>query len=135
MEAIDPTLLPEPVYGQVPAFAAAERGVLDLLAVDRAARLAVIELRAGADIHLPLQALDYLIRVKWHLDRHEFTPNGYFPGIELRSVPPRLLLVAPALDSHPSNERLLRFFAPHVEVERLGVGIEWQKQLKLMYRM
>lgn len=134
IEQLDPSLLPEPLYGQVPAFAAAERGVIDLLAVDRTGRLAVIELKASADIDLPLQALDYWLRVKWHLDRKEFAGNGYFPGTELRSVPPRLLLVAPALEFHPSNERVLRFFSQQVSVGRLGVGVEWQKQLKLMYR-
>ena len=36
IEAIDARLLPAPIYGQVPAFAAADRGILDLLAVDRA---------------------------------------------------------------------------------------------------
>jgi hypothetical protein len=135
IEQLDPTLSEAPIYGQVPAFAAAERGVIDLLAVDRAGRLAVIELKASADIDLPCQALDYWLRVKWHLDRNEFAGNGYFPGTELRADPPRLLLVAPALEFHPSNERILRFFSRQVAVERLGVGLDWQKQLKLMYRM
>src|SRR4051794_34322038 len=34
IEQLDASLLPNPIYGQVPAFAAGERGVLDLLAVD-----------------------------------------------------------------------------------------------------
>ncbi len=135
LEQIDPTLHADPVYGQVPAFAAGERGIIDLLAVDRTGRLAVIELKASQDIHLPLQALDYWIRVKWHLDRREFSGNGYFPGVQLRNEAPRLLLVAPALDFHPTNERVLRFFSSAVNVERLGVGVEWQQRLKLMYRM
>jgi hypothetical protein len=132
---IDPTLLRRPVYGQVPAFAACDRGLLDLLAVDSEGRLAVLELKATEDVHLPLQALDYWIRVEWHLRRREFSGQGYFPGIELNGDAPRLLLVAPALEFHPSNERVLRFFSPQVPVERLGVGLEWRKQLKLMYRV
>ena len=135
VEEIDATLFPAPIYGQVPAFAAGDRGVLDLVAVSRSGRLAVIELKATPDIHLPLQALDYWIRVKWHLDRREFTAQGYFPGTQLAAEAPKLLLVAPALEFHPSNERILRFFSPTVPVERMGVGLEWQKQLKLMYRM
>jgi hypothetical protein len=47
---------------------------------------------------------------------------------------PRLLLVSPALDFHPSNERVLRYFSPHIPVERIGVGLEWRKELKVMYR-
>ena len=134
IEQIDAQLLPAPVYGQVPAFAAADRGVLDLLAADRAGSLAVIELKASEDIHLPLQALDYWMRVKWHLDRREFTPSGYFPGIELSNQPPRLLLVSPALDFHPANERVLRFFSPTVPVERVGVGLQWRRELKVVSR-
>jgi hypothetical protein len=52
--------------------------------VDYSGRLAVLELKASQDIHLPLQALDYWIRVKWHLDRDEFSSHGYFPGVILR---------------------------------------------------
>jgi len=134
IEQVDAGLRPSPVYGQVPAFAADDRGVIDLLAVDRAGRLAVLELKASQDIHLPLQALDYWMRVKWHLDRGEFTPRGYFPGLELRNEAPRLLLVSPALEIHPSNERVLRFFSPDIPVERLGVGLQWRRELKVVCR-
>ena len=134
VEQIDARLLAACIYGQVPAFAAADRGVIDLLAADRAGRLAVLELKASEDIHLPMQALDYWIRVKWHLDRREFTPRGYFPGLELTTEVPRLLLVSPALDFHPSNERVLRFFSPGIPVERLGVGLQWRRELKVVFR-
>jgi hypothetical protein len=134
IEAIDARLLATPIYGQVPAFAATDRGVLDLLAADRAGRLAVIELKTSEDIHLPLQALDYWMRVKWHLDRDEFSARGYFPGIPLRAEPPLLLLVSPALDFHPSNERVLRYVSPDIEIERVGVSLEWQKELKVVFR-
>jgi hypothetical protein len=134
IEEVDARLLLSPIYGQVPAFAATDRGVLDLLAVDRHGRLTVLELKASEDIHLPLQALDYWMRVKWHLDRREFKANGYFPGIELRTEPPRLLLISPALDYHPSNECVLRYLAPGIEIERVGLSLEWQWGLKVMFR-
>jgi hypothetical protein len=135
IQTLDATLRPEPVYGQVPAFVGGERGILDLLAVDHAGRLAVVELKASADLHLPLQALDYWIRVKWHLDRGEFAAAGYFPGIELDARPPRLLLVAPSLEFHPSTETILEFFSPEIEVERVGIGVEWRKDLQVMFRL
>lgn len=134
IEEIDARLLPEPLYGQVPSFASVDRGVLDLLAAERDGRLAVIELKASQDIHLPLQALDYWMRVKWHLDRAEFRTHGYFPKLELNPQPPRLLLVSPALDFHPANERVMRFFSPSIPVERVGVGLQWRKELKVMSR-
>lgn len=135
LEEIDARLLPSPVYEQAPTFAAGERGVIDLLAADRDGRLAVLELKASQDIHLPLQGLDYWMRVKWHLDRNEFARAGYFPGLQLRPEPPRMMFIAPALDFHPSNESILRYFSPEVEVERVGVGAEWQHGLKVMFRM
>jgi hypothetical protein len=134
IETIDAALLPQPLYGQVPQFAAGERGMLDILAAERSGRLVVVEVKASQDIHLPLQALDYWMRVKWHLERGEFSGRGYFPDLELRAEPPRLLLVAPALDFHPSNETVLRFFSKEVEVERIGVGIEWRQELRVMFR-
>jgi hypothetical protein len=135
IETLDATLRREPIYGQVPAFAGGERGILDLLAVDHTGRLAVVELKASTDLQLPLQALDYWIRVKWHLDRGEFSTHGYFPGIELRPVPPRLLLVSPALDFHPTSEIILSYFAPAVAVERIGLAVEWRKGLRVMFRL
>jgi hypothetical protein len=134
IEMLDAMIYPHPLYGQVPQFAAGERGVIDLLGVDRDGRLAVIELKASEDIHLPLQALDYWMRVKWHLDRGEFSGRGYFPGIALTSVAPRLILVAPSIEYHPSNETILKYFSTDVPVERVGVGLEWRKELRVMFR-
>ena len=135
IETLDADLRHQPVYGQVPAFAGGDRGVLDLLAVDRAGRLAVVELKASADLHLPLQALDYWIRVKWHLDRGEFASCGYFPGIALRPEPPRILLVSPCLEFHPSSETILQYYSPAIDVQRIGLAVEWRKGLQPMFRL
>ncbi len=134
IEEIDARLRPSPVYGQVPAFASVDRGVLDLVALEHSGRLAVLELKASQDIHLPLQALDYWMRVRWHLERDEFRAKGYFPGVELRRESPRLLLVSPALDFHPSSERILHYFSQAVPVERVGLGLQWRKELKVVWR-
>jgi hypothetical protein len=135
IETVDASLLRVPVYGQTPVIAGGERGIIDLLAVDHAGRLAVVELKASADLHLPLQALDYWIHVKWHLDRGEFTPAGYFPGIELRGEPPRLLLVSPSLEFHSTTEAILSYFPPAIDVERIGLAVEWRKGLRVMFRL
>jgi hypothetical protein len=131
---VDPSLRHRPIYGQAPTFAAGDRGIVDLLACDNHGRLAIIEIKATADLQLPLQALDYWIRVKWHLERGEFASKGYFPGIELRPDAPRLLLVAPALDFHPTTENVLRYLAPSITVERIGVNAGWRNDLRIMFR-
>jgi hypothetical protein len=102
--------------------------------MENSGRLAVLELKASQDIHLPLQALDYWMRVRWHLQRDEFRVNGYFPGLELRREPPRLLLISPALEFHPTSERILHYFSPDIQVERVGVGLQWRKELKVVWR-
>jgi hypothetical protein len=134
LESIDATLLPRPVYGQAPTFAAGERDVIDLLAADHHGRLAVVELKASQDLHLPLQALDYWMRVRWHAERGEFTARGYFPGVPLTQEPPRLLLVAPAFEFHPTTETMLRFFSPEIEVERIGLAVEWNQRVRVVLR-
>ncbi|MCC6539606.1 MAG: hypothetical protein IT162_18790 [Bryobacterales bacterium] len=131
----DAALLAVPVYGQVPALAGGERGVIDLLAATRAGRLAVIELKASADLHLPLQALDYWLRVRWHHAAGDFAAHGYFPSLSLDPAPPRLLLIAPALQFHPTTESILRYFDPAIAVTRIGLAVEWHKDLRVMMRL
>ena len=135
IQQVDASLLPTPVYNQVPALAGGSRGIMDVVAVDYSGRLAVLELKVTAEPNLPFQALDYWMRVKWHLDRGEFTPQGYFPGIPLRRDPPRLLLVSPALEFHTTTEALLRCFSADVEVERIGLSMDWRRNLEIMFRL
>ena len=70
--AVDERLDTSCLYSQVPAFSAADRAMIDVLTLTRDGRLAVVELKADEDIHLPLQGLDYWARVAWHHARGEF---------------------------------------------------------------
>jgi hypothetical protein len=130
---IDPTLEGQPVWSQVITFAAADRDVIDLLSASRDGSLAVIELKTGEDIHLPLQALDYWMRVEWHIRTGEL--DQFFRGITLQRTSPRLLLVAPAVQFHPSNEIVLSYFDARIETERVGLNLEWQQGLKVAFRL
>ena len=134
LNEIDASVAAEPVYRQAPAFAAGDRNVLDLLAADHTGRLVVVEVKVSEDLHLPLQALDYWIRVNWHAQRGDFARSGYFSGKQLRSDPPRLLLVAPALHYHPTTDSILQAFTPAVEVDTIGVGMDWRAEMKVMFR-
>jgi hypothetical protein len=134
LPSIDASLAVEPVYRQAPSFAAGERSILDLLAVDHAGGLAVVEVKASEDLHLPLQALDYWIRVRWHALRGDFSRLGYFPGKSLQLSAPRLLLVAPALCFHPTTEAIIRYLSPEVHVDTIGLGMDWRNIVKVMFR-
>jgi hypothetical protein len=131
---IDASLEATPVYRQAPAFAGGERGILDLLAVDFAGRLAVLEVKVSEDLHLPLQALDYWIRVCWHAQRGDFNRSGYFPQKRLQAAPPRLILVAPALHFHPTTQTVTGFFSPQIEITTVGVASDWRERLRVMFR-
>ena len=130
------------VYTQVPAFAAADRGMLDLLSVDKDGRLAVIELKADEDLHLALQGLDYWVRVRWHQRQNpdpnsglgEFQRHGYFGGVRLAESDPRLYLVAPALRVHPATDVVLRYLSPRVDWVLVALDERWRRQIKVVWR-
>lgn len=138
-----PRLDPRHVYTQVPAIAGAgDRGMLDLLGVTADGRLAVIELKAGDDLHLALQGLDYWIRVRHHHAQTadsktglgEFQRHGYFTDTQLSTLPPRLYLVAPALHIHPATETVLRYLSPRVEWTLLALDERWREQVRVVWR-
>ena len=139
---IDRTLDPAHVYTQVPAFAAGDRGMLDLLSVSEDGRLAVIELKAAEDPQLALQGLDYWIRVRWHHMQNpdhatglgEFQRHGYFGGMRLSEQSPRLILVAPALRVHPATEIVLRHLSPRVEWTMIALDERWRDHIKVVWR-
>jgi hypothetical protein len=142
-----PGLRGDLLYSQVPALSTGDRGLLDLVTLDRNGRLVVIELKADESLHLPLQALDYWIRVRALNDDRQptagneggrpltaFERQGYFAGAEVSPLPPRLLLAAPALRIHPANEPVLRYFSPQVEWELIALTEHWRQELKVVFR-
>lgn len=134
-QTVDASLLATPIYGQVPVFNGADRGVIDLLGIDHARRLVVIEIKATADLQLPFQALDYWLRVRKHLDAGDFVRQGYFAGHVVSPEAPRILLVAPALEFHSTTETLLKALRPDIEITRIGLAADWRSQLRVMFRL
>ena len=132
--AIDERLEAESVYSQVPAFSASDRAMIDVLTLTRDGRLAVVELKADEDIHLPLQGLDYWARVAWHHQRGEFLKFGYFGGRELSADAPLLFLVAPALHVHPATDTILRYIAPEIEWAFAGIDERWREGVRVVFR-
>lgn len=134
VSVIDERLEQESVYSQVPAFSAADRAMIDVLTLTREGRLAVVELKADEDIHLPLQGLDYWARVEWHRGREEFLKFGYFGGRELSGETPLLFLVAPALRVHPATDTILRYVSPEIEWGFVGIDERWREGVRVVFR-
>jgi hypothetical protein len=134
VSVIDERLNSQSLYSQVPAFSASDRSMIDVLTTTRTGRLAVVELKADEDIHLPLQGLDYWSRVQWHHSRSEFPRFGYFTKQELCTEPPLLFLVAPALHVHPATDILLSYLAPEIRWEFVGIDEHWREGIKVVFR-
>lgn len=139
-----PSMRDDLLYSQVPALSSGDRGMLDLLTLDRNGRLVVIELKADEDLHLPMQSLDYWIRVRaLNADRQRttacdrplssFEREGFFPGSEVSELPPRLLLAAPALRIHPANLPVLRYFSPEIDWDLIALSEHWRNELKIVF--
>jgi hypothetical protein len=138
---IEPSLNLQHIYSQVPAFAAGDRGMFDLLTVNRSGRVAVLELKADDDLQLPLQGLDYWLRVHQLLQQRsstsaqsEMQASGYFPGVSLSNEPPLLYFVAPALRIHPANETVLAYFAEEIEWNLIALNEDWRTERKVVFR-
>lgn len=131
---IDSALDPRFVYPQIFARAGNEQGILDVLSVTRAGRVAILELKASESVHLPLQAAEYWLRIRRHLEEGDLQRYGYFNGIELQSAAPVVYLVAPALRFHPSTDTILRYLNREIEVVRVGVAEGWRRGLRVMLR-
>jgi hypothetical protein len=135
------------LYSQVPALSVGDRGLLDLLTLDRNGRLAVIELKADEDLHLPLQALDYWIRVRALNDDRQpaagneggrplsaFERQGYFAGAEVSPLAAASAAGRSGLAHSPANEPVLRYFSPQVEWELIALTEHWRRELKVVFR-
>jgi len=122
------------VYTQLFASTANERSILDVLTVTKSGRLAIIELKASEHIHLPLQAAEYWLRIRRHLEQGDFANCGYFPQLQLQKTPPLVYLVAPALRFHPTTGLLQRYLSQSMEVIRIGLAESWRRGIRVVMR-
>jgi hypothetical protein len=132
ISVIDPALNSRFIYPQVPAFLAGDRGMIDILSVTKQGRLAILELKVSEDIELPMQGLDYWLRVKWHQERGEFQKNGYFPGLVLSLHSPLLYFVGPQFRYHDSFPKISKNILPSVPVCQVGINENWKEGVKVL---
>jgi hypothetical protein len=131
---VDINLDPNHVYEQVFARSGRQHGVLDLLAVTRAKRLAILELKATENPDLPLQAADYWVRIRRHQAQGDLVRFGYFSGMQLQAAPPIVYLVAPALRFHPTTAAIISYLSPELEIVRVGLTENWRRGLRVTTR-
>lgn len=134
IRGFDATLDERFVYSQIPAWRGDERSVIDLLTVNHEGRLVVIEIKAAEDTQLPLQGMDYWLRVEQGRLRNEFRKRGLFEGVAIAEQPPLLYLVAPRLRFHRTFATVTRCIAPWIEAYQIGINANWREGVKVHTR-
>jgi hypothetical protein len=134
IQLIDPSLDPCFVYPQVPAYLGPDRGMIDILSATKSGRLAVLEIKVSEDIELPLQGLDYWLRVRWHQLRKEFPREGYFDGLQLSPEAPLLYFVCPQFCYHDSFPKIIKYFDRTVPLIQVGINQDWRSGLQVVMR-
>ena len=134
IRVIDARLDPRFVYPQVPAFLGGDRGMIDILSVTSEGRLVILELKVSEDIELPMQGLDYWLRVRWHNARNEFQTRGYFPGVTLSPLPPLLYFVCPQFRYHSSFPTLAGHLDPSIPMVQVGINENWREGVRVLLR-
>jgi hypothetical protein len=134
IRVIDADLDPHFVYPQVPMFLGADRGIVDILAMTRNHRLAVLELKVIENIELPMQGLDYWLRVRWHRQREEFLRRGYFPGLSMSTEAPLLYFVCPQFCYHSTFPALIHCIVPSVPMIQVGINENWRAGIRIVLR-
>ncbi len=130
-----PELVPGAVYPQIPVYLGKVPGRVDIIGVDRESNLVVMELKAGEDIEMPMQSLDYWGRVIGHNLSGDFERRGYFAGLRLSRAAPKIYLVSPIFSFHDSTERVLRWLDPKLEVSKIGINEDWRCGVKILRRI
>jgi hypothetical protein len=134
IRGFDATLDHRFVYSQIPAWRGDERSVIDLLTVNHEGRLVVIEVKATEDGQLPMQGLDYWLRVEQARLRGEFEKRGLFSGLKIADRPPLLYLTAPRLRFHRTFETVARSIDSRIEAYRIGVNTNWRAGVRVHTR-
>ncbi|HEY8184887.1 MAG TPA: hypothetical protein VIF64_02395 [Pyrinomonadaceae bacterium] len=134
---LDPGLIIAPLHAQFRTARGSALSVrpVDLLALRRDGRLAVIELKVSEAREHVLQGVDYWQRVEAHRRRGHIARAKLFGDRKIRNESPLIYLVAPTLRVHPSFNILARSIAPDIEIYRFDLNEDWRTEVRVMRRL
>jgi hypothetical protein len=134
---LDPGLRLAPLYAQFRPVEAG-KGVgtrpVDLLALRRDGRLAVIELKVSADREHVIQGADYWRRVELHRRCGHIEGARLFEDATISNEPPLVYLVAPLLRFHRAFHTLARCLRPEIELYRFDLNEDWRAGVRVVRR-
>jgi hypothetical protein len=105
--------------------------VPDLLTINHEGRLVIIEIKTSEDMNLPVQGIDYWLRVEQARWRNEFTQRGLFDGIKIAEQSPLLYLVAPRLRFHRTFSTIACCLSPEIEAYQFGINSNWRTGVRV----
>ena len=108
---------------------------VDLLALRRDGRLAVIELKVSEAREHVLQGADYWQRVEAHRRRGHIARAKLFGDRRIKNEPPLVYLVAPTLRVQPAFNALAHSIASDIEIYRFDINEDWRAGVRVMRRM
>jgi hypothetical protein len=134
---LDPGLVIAPLHAQFRTSHAGQHAgsrPVDLLALRRDGRLAVIELKVNEDREHVLQGADYWRRVETYRRHGLIKRARLFEDAAISDEPPLLYLVAPLLRFHRAFETLARALTPGIELYRFDLNEDWRAGVRVMRR-
>ncbi len=134
---LDPGLRLAPLHAQFRASSTATGHArnVDLLALRRDGRLAVIELKVSEDREHVLQGIDYWRRVEAQRLSGNLTRARLFDDAAISDEPPLVYLVAPLLRFHRAFHTLARSVAPDIQIYRFDLNEAWRAGVRVMRRV
>jgi hypothetical protein len=134
VKRLDARLDPRFIYPQIPAHRNDDYAMVDVLGITEDGQLVIIELKVADDIELPMQAIDYWLKVEWHRRRGDFERRGYFPGVKIADRPAMVLLVSPLLRFHRTFNLIAGWIHESIPVYKVGITEEWRRGIKVVRR-
>jgi hypothetical protein len=133
---LDPGLRLAPLYTQFRTARdhGAGRRPVDLLALRRDGRLAVIELKVAADREHVLQAVDYWRRIEALRRDGQLARARLFGAATIANQPPLVYLVAPLLHFHRAFQPLARSISHAIRIYRFDLNEDWRAGVRVMRR-
>jgi hypothetical protein len=132
---LDPGLRLAPLHAQLrTAHASGGARPLDLLALRRDGRLAVVELKVSEDAAHALQGADYWRRIYAHHRAGHIRRARLFPDAEISDDPPLVYLVAPLLRFHRAFDTIARALRPDIPVYRFDLNEDWRSGIRVARR-
>lgn len=133
---LDPGLRLAPLHAQFRTARERDAGTrpIDLLALRRDGRLAVIELKVAEDREHVLQGVDYWRRIELHRRCGHIQRARLFGDAVITDEPALVYLVAPTLRFHRAFYSIARAITPEIEIYRFDINEDWRAGVRVMRR-